>query len=107
MSVAMTIRDDSNETRDELTARATRSGQSLQEYLPTMLVNPASRRPRVADVIARAGRCRVNPGCARRRTAVTAQVVCDASALVALLLDSGAEGRWATQQLTGAELAAP
>lgn len=34
-------------------------------------------------------------------------VVCDSSTLVALLLDSGADGRWATQQLTGAELAAP
>ena len=35
------------------------------------------------------------------------RVVCDASALVALLLDSGADGRWATDALTGAELLAP
>lgn len=38
---------------------------------------------------------------------MTARVVCDASALVALLLDSGADGRWATQALTGVSLAAP
>jgi predicted nucleic acid-binding protein len=37
---------------------------------------------------------------------VTARV-CDSSALVALLLDSGADGRWTTEQLSGFELAAP
>ena len=36
-----------------------------------------------------------------------ARVVCDASALVALLLDGGADGRWATNMLSGAELVAP
>ena len=36
-----------------------------------------------------------------------ARVVCDASALVALLVDSGSDGRWATDALAGAELAAP
>ena len=35
------------------------------------------------------------------------RVVCDASALVALLLDEGADGRWATEALIGADLAAP
>ncbi|MEY2514702.1 MAG: hypothetical protein QOJ89_2060 [bacterium] len=35
------------------------------------------------------------------------RVVCDASALVALLLDGGADGEWVTSMLTGAELAAP
>jgi predicted nucleic acid-binding protein len=34
-------------------------------------------------------------------------VVCDASAVVALLLDSGADGRWATAALADARLAAP
>jgi predicted nucleic acid-binding protein len=38
---------------------------------------------------------------------VTTRVVCDASALVALLLDSGPDGRWVTEALTAAELAAP
>jgi predicted nucleic acid-binding protein len=38
---------------------------------------------------------------------VNARVVCDASALVALLLDGGPEGRWVTQALMGADLAAP
>ncbi len=35
------------------------------------------------------------------------RVVCDASAVVALLLDSGPDGRWAADALTGAHLAAP
>ena len=34
-------------------------------------------------------------------------VVCDASVVVALLLDSGAAGRWATAVLSDADLAAP
>jgi predicted nucleic acid-binding protein len=38
---------------------------------------------------------------------VSKRVVCDASALVALLLDAGPDGRWATQALTSADLAAP
>lgn len=38
---------------------------------------------------------------------MTGQVVCDASAIVALLLDAGPEGRWAAEQLTGADLLAP
>lgn len=35
------------------------------------------------------------------------RVVCDASALVALLLDAGPDGEWATGALTGADLIAP
>ena len=35
------------------------------------------------------------------------RVVCDASALVALLLDAGPDGRWAVDALSGADLAAP
>jgi predicted nucleic acid-binding protein len=38
---------------------------------------------------------------------VSGRVICDASALVALLLDSGPDGRWATAALSGADLAAP
>ncbi|MDX6721318.1 MAG: hypothetical protein QOJ63_3572 [Solirubrobacteraceae bacterium] len=38
---------------------------------------------------------------------MSARVVCDASALVALLLDGGPDGRWATQALGEADLAAP
>jgi hypothetical protein len=53
MSVAITVRDVPAEVRDELAARAARAGQSLQEYLRTMLVETASR-PSVDDVIARA-----------------------------------------------------
>lgn len=35
------------------------------------------------------------------------RVVCDASAVVAVLLDAGPDGRWAAAALTGADLAAP
>ena len=35
------------------------------------------------------------------------RVVCDASAVVAVMLDAGPDGRWATDALTGADLAAP
>jgi predicted nucleic acid-binding protein len=38
---------------------------------------------------------------------VSARIVCDASALVALLLDSGSDGRWVTETVAGADLAAP
>jgi predicted nucleic acid-binding protein len=38
---------------------------------------------------------------------VSRRVVCDASALAALLLDSGADGVWATTTLSDADLAAP
>lgn len=53
MSVAITVRDVPDEVRDELAARAARSGKSLQEYLRGMLVDTAAR-PSVGDVIARA-----------------------------------------------------
>lgn len=35
------------------------------------------------------------------------RVVCDASAVVAVLLDSGPDGRWATGALSNTDLAAP
>lgn len=38
---------------------------------------------------------------------MSTRVVCDASTLVALLLDAGPEGQWATCELAGADLAAP
>lgn len=38
---------------------------------------------------------------------MTTCVVCDASALVALLLDGGPDGRWATGAISDAELLAP
>ena len=38
---------------------------------------------------------------------MSTRVVCDASALVALLLDAGPDGRWATDELRNADLAAP
>jgi antitoxin FitA len=63
MSVAITVRDVPDEVRDELAARAARAGQSLQEYLRSMLINFAARPP-VADVIARA-RARVDATGAR------------------------------------------
>ncbi|WP_249011373.1 type II toxin-antitoxin system VapC family toxin [Conexibacter sp. DBS9H8] len=38
---------------------------------------------------------------------MTRRVVCDASAIVAVLLDSGPDGRWATSALSDADLLAP
>ena len=38
---------------------------------------------------------------------MSARVVCDASALVALLLDGGRDGRWVAETLAGTDLAAP
>jgi predicted nucleic acid-binding protein len=38
---------------------------------------------------------------------VSARVVCDASALTAVLSDEGPDGKWATQAFSGADLAAP
>lgn len=40
---AMTIRDVPDNTRDVLAARAARNGQSLQEYLRTLLIGLASQ----------------------------------------------------------------
>lgn len=51
--VALTIRNIPDEVRDELAARAARSGRSLQEYLAAALTDLASR-PAVEDVLARA-----------------------------------------------------
>jgi plasmid stability protein len=48
MSVQITIRDVPNEVRDELAARAARSGQSMQEYLKAELERLA-RRPTIGD----------------------------------------------------------
>jgi predicted nucleic acid-binding protein len=38
---------------------------------------------------------------------MSSRVVCDASAVVAALLDSGRDGEWATAHMTGADLYAP
>ena len=38
---------------------------------------------------------------------MTERLVCDASTVVAMLLDAGSEGQWATRQLVGPDLAAP
>jgi len=53
MAVAITIRNVPDHVRDELAARAARSGRSLQEYLAAQLAEMASR-PSVEDAIARA-----------------------------------------------------
>ena len=66
---AITIRNVPDEVRDELAARAARSGQSLQEYLLSKFVEMTSR-PSLDDVISRA-RARV----AATRTRVTATAI--------------------------------
>ena len=53
MAPAITIRDVPSATRDELAARAARSGRSLQEYLLAEIKELAAR-PDPSDVIARA-----------------------------------------------------
>lgn len=47
---SITVRDVPQEVRDELAARAARSGQSLQEYLKGTLIDLA-HRPTAAEVI--------------------------------------------------------
>lgn len=63
---AITIRNVSTEVRDELAARAARSGRSLQEFLSHELADLAAR-PDVTEAVARA-RARVHAG-GRRVTA--------------------------------------
>lgn len=53
MAVAITIRNVPDHVRDELAARAARSGRSLQEYVAAQLAELASR-PDPQDVLARA-----------------------------------------------------
>jgi plasmid stability protein len=53
MGVAITIREVPDDVRDELAARAARSGRSLQEYLRLMLIDQAAHPP-VQDVLTRA-----------------------------------------------------
>ena len=67
--VAVTVRDVPVGVRDELAARAARNGQSLQEYLRTLLVNVAEK-PTVGDVLARA-RARVEATGVRLDSAAT------------------------------------
>ncbi|MPZ24018.1 MAG: hypothetical protein GEU28_10860 [Dehalococcoidia bacterium] len=50
---SITIRDVPSEVRDELAARASRSGRSLQEFLLAHLVDEVSHQP-IEDVVARA-----------------------------------------------------
>lgn len=52
MPTSITIRDVPDKTRDELAARAARSGRSLQEYLRAQLVDLA-RRPDAETVLAK------------------------------------------------------
>ncbi|MDQ0425541.1 FitA-like ribbon-helix-helix domain-containing protein [Cellulomonas iranensis] len=61
MSVSLTVRDVPDDVRDELAARAARSGRSLQEYLRATLTELASH-PSAADALATArGRARSYP----------------------------------------------
>lgn len=70
MAVAVTIRNVPESVRDELAARAARSGRSLQEYLLSSLTEMASQ-PTVEEVVGRA----------RRRVALTGTVL-DAATIV-------------------------
>ena len=52
MTKSITIRDVPSETRDELAARAARTGRSLQEYVRSQLIELA-RRPDPEALLAR------------------------------------------------------
>lgn len=52
MGIAITVRNVPEHVRDELAARAARSGRSLQEYL-LMELQELAMRPTMADMIAR------------------------------------------------------
>lgn len=52
MPKSITVRNVPDETRDELAARAARSGRSLQEYLRSVLVEFA-RRPTAESLMLR------------------------------------------------------
>ncbi|MCW2633360.1 MAG: hypothetical protein JWR88_2322 [Pseudonocardia sp.] len=52
MGIAITIRNVPEHVRDELAARAAKSGRSLQEYL-LMELQELAMRPTMEDVIAR------------------------------------------------------
>ena len=52
MPTSITVRDVPDETRNELAARAARSGRSLQEYLRSELIELA-RKPDLAALMAR------------------------------------------------------
>lgn len=53
MSISITIRDVPRDVRDELAARAARSGRSLQEHLRAELIELA-RQPSVEELLTRA-----------------------------------------------------
>jgi len=52
MSTAITVRDVPDETKEELAARAARSGRSLQEYLRMRLIALATK-PDAGELVAR------------------------------------------------------
>jgi plasmid stability protein len=61
MTVSITIRNVSNETRDALAARAASSGRSLQEFLSSELRELAAK-PQIEDALANArARARTYP----------------------------------------------
>jgi plasmid stability protein len=71
MTVTITVRNVPEPVRDELAARAARSGRSLQEYLLGHLTEFAAQ-PTMEEIVRRA----------RQRAEVTATVL-DAAAIVA------------------------
>lgn len=52
MTKSITIRDVPDETRNELAARAARTGRSLQEYLRAVLIE-VSQRPTAEELMQR------------------------------------------------------
>ena len=75
MPVAITIRNVPEEVRDELAARAARSGRSLQEYVAGLLTE-LTARPLVEDAVADARRRARAAG----RTFAAAEILADRDA---------------------------
>lgn len=114
--VAVTIRDVPEKVRDELAVRA--AGGSVAPGVSALpLDEHVAAKPTIESVVPCA-----RPGCGHRcdrrsggdgsgegcRSKVSdSRLVCDASALVTVLLDSGNAGDWLARRLASADLAAP
>ena len=73
---SITIRDVPDGARDELAARAARSGRSLQEYLRRQLIE-LSQRPEADEVLARIAERKARTGSNLDPTAILAHRAAD------------------------------
>lgn len=76
MSTSITIRDVPDETRDELAARAHRSGRSLQGYLRAQMIELASK-PDIETWISRVREHKAATGSTLSREEILAHIKAD------------------------------